>query len=134
MSSGEVIAATLASLRLHPTLPIPQAFLASILLEAGHPLLSSAITNPTLMSDDRPDAVSELESEIEQVALIGDGESAAADGNEVDAIVKARRDILRRVVGLPLLHEGGGAGSLHGDHPGAADSDSRAVGRNVRSL
>lgn len=130
VSSGEVIAATLASLRLHPTLPIPQAFLASILLEAGHPLLSSAISDPTLMSDDRPDAASELEREINQVGLIGDGESAA-DGDEVDAIVKARRDILRRVVGLPLQ---AGAGSLHGDDPGAAAEDSRAVGRNVRSL
>ncbi|TKA53838.1 hypothetical protein B0A53_03628 [Rhodotorula sp. CCFEE 5036] len=131
VSSGEVIAATLASLRLHPTLPIPQAFLACILREAGHPFLSSAISDPTLMSDDRPDAASEVEREIEQVDLIGDGEPA-----EGDAIVKARRDILRRVVGLPLQAElGGGAAAgsaLHGDDPGAEDS--RAVGRNVRSL
>ena len=83
------------------------------------------------MSDDRPDAASEVEREIEHVDLIGDGEPA-----EGDAIVKARRDILRRVVGLPLQAElGGGAAAgsaLHGDDPGAEDS--RAVGRNVRSL
>lgn len=136
VSAGEVVAAALASLRLHPTLPIPRAFLASVLLQAGHPLLCAAIADPTAVTpSDRPEAAAELEREIAQVCLVGDSESEEVD--TAGSLAGVRRDILRRVVGLQQDQQStaalaAGAGT-DGLQSGAA-ADSRAVGRSVRSL
>ncbi|GAA5869451.1 hypothetical protein JCM3774_001456 [Rhodotorula dairenensis] len=138
VSAGEVVDAALASLRLHPTLPIPRAFLASVLLRAGHPLLYDAISAPTAGTpSDRPEAAAELEGAIARLCLDGDSESEKGDA--AGTLAGVRRDILRRVVGLqpfadeqptPTLTAGTGT---NGVESGAA-SDSRAVGRSVRSL
>ncbi|GAA5985439.1 hypothetical protein JCM10908_006974 [Rhodotorula pacifica] len=161
VSSGEVFAATLASLRLHPSLPIPRTFLASLLLRTGCPLLSSAISPLPADPADRPDtetssssASSEaaLEREIAQLCLEGDSDppASASQAGAVDlgtepssesTPAESRREILRRVVGVQMQRDqraGGGGGDdqegapRNGDDPGAADS--RDVGRNVRSL
>ncbi|BGO95722.1 hypothetical protein NBRC10512_007422 [Rhodotorula toruloides] len=61
---NEVLSASLSSLRIHPSLPSPRSFLSRILL-SSHPLLSQAITDPSLLDTRR----TEVEKELERVEV-----------------------------------------------------------------
>ncbi|POY75385.1 hypothetical protein BMF94_1542 [Rhodotorula taiwanensis] len=72
---AQVLAASLSSLRLHPSLPIPRSFLASF-LRIRHPLLSEAIADPAIVDPRR----AEIEAEVERVDLTAGSASSTTGG------------------------------------------------------
>lgn len=72
---AQVLAASLSSLRLHPSLPIPRSFLASF-LRTRHPLLSEAIADPAIVDPRR----AEIEAEVERVDLTAGSASSTTCG------------------------------------------------------
>ena len=112
----EVLAAALAALRLHPSLPLPRAFLRS-LLSTSHPPLVAALEPRRASDRPAPDPAAPAPP------------TAAPDDTALEAelqrleVGEPERDILRRVLGLC---EGGAAGD--------DELEGAAAGRDVRSL
>ncbi|GAA5917515.1 hypothetical protein JCM8208_006108 [Rhodotorula glutinis] len=121
----EVLSAALAALRQHPSLPLPRAFLRS-LLATTHPSLATALEPPRRAAD-RPVADSAAPA-LEPAGPAAAAASPLRDEPALEAEVQRvdvgelEREVLRRVLGLG---EGGAAGEeeLEG-----------SAGRDVRSL
>ncbi|KPV73378.1 uncharacterized protein RHOBADRAFT_55130 [Rhodotorula graminis WP1] len=119
----EVLAAALAALRMHPSLPLPRAFLRS-LLAAPHPTLAAAI-KPSRA--ERPPAAPAPAPAAAPAPAPFDEPALEAELQRVD-VGDAERDILRRVLGLGE----GGAGAAEDDDDDEVER--AAAGRDVRSL
>lgn len=116
---AEVLCASLASLRIHPSLPVPRSHLAAF-LRRDYGLLSKVVLDPSQVEPHR----AELERLVAQVPLSDAGAAPAdpaASSAPPEEDTEGRRHLLRRVVGLL-------------DSEADAAADSRDAGRNVRSL
>ncbi|GAA5845208.1 hypothetical protein JCM9279_004802 [Rhodotorula babjevae] len=114
----EVLSAALAALRLHPSLPLPRAFLRSLLATA-HPTLAAAL-RPSRAEHPAAAPASTAPAPAAPAAQSWDEPALEAEVARLD-VGDPERDILRRVLGL--------GGAVVGD-----ELEDKAAGRDVRSL
>ncbi|BGP43485.1 hypothetical protein JCM10449v2_007520 [Rhodotorula kratochvilovae] len=84
LDAAEPLAAALASLRLHPSLPAPRALLASLLSAAGHAALARAVDDPRRPGEGEGEGEGALEREVQAL----------------EGLLERERETLRRVIGL----------------------------------